>query len=272
MRRTPFRLLFGAVLLSGAAMAAPAWAQAADNDKDAYINPDRPGIADGSNVVGKGRFEIETGIQAEFRQGGQPSTSIFVPTLLRYGVSEAWELRIEGNTYSHVATDNGGPGRDIEDGFAPVSVGIKYHLLESKGSQPSVGVIARVFPPSGSGSFRNDRTTGDVRLAADWDFAPHFSLNPNIGVAVQEDDSNRTFTAGLFAMTLNYNPSKVFNLFVDTGIQTPEQKNGKTSVILDGGVAYIIGHNLQLDLSAGVGAAGVTPPHPFISGGISARF
>tara|TARA_R100000935_G_scaffold52445_1_gene79619 strand:+ start:297 stop:746 length:450 start_codon:yes stop_codon:yes gene_type:complete len=34
---------------------------------DDYINPDRPGLADGSNVVGADRIQVETGIQQEYR-------------------------------------------------------------------------------------------------------------------------------------------------------------------------------------------------------------
>lgn len=41
----------------------------ADPDED-YINPDRPGIADGSTTVGRGHFQIETAFQREFRENG----------------------------------------------------------------------------------------------------------------------------------------------------------------------------------------------------------
>ena len=109
-------------------------------------------------------------------------------------------------------------------------------------------------------------------MAADWNFAEKWSLNPNVGVGVYEDQTNRTYTAGLFAATLNFNPSKVLNFFVDTGIQSPEEKNGKTSVIVDAGTAFIIGHDIQLDLSVGTGVTGSTPPHPFIAAGFSKRF
>ena len=43
-------------------------AQAARAEDVDYINPDRPGLTDGSNVVGAGYFQIETGMQQEFRK------------------------------------------------------------------------------------------------------------------------------------------------------------------------------------------------------------
>lgn len=243
----------------------------ADPEED-YINPDRPGIADGSTTVGRGYFQIETAFQREFRKGGDDRAT-FIPTLLRYGFANKWELRVEGNTYSSEKQIDPVQETTYSHGIAPTSMGLKYNFVDAKGSkQPSVGAIARVFPPSGFGDFRNTRTTGDFRLAADWNFADKWSLNPNVGVGIYQDEAARTYTTGLFAATLNFNPSKVVNFFVDTGVQSREEKNGKASIILDAGGAFIIGHDIQLDLSMGTGVAGSTPPHPFIATGFSKRF
>ncbi len=243
-------------------------------DDDDYANPDRPGIADGSNVVGKGHFQIETGIQVELRNGdGVHDRTTFVPSLFRIGISDRFEARIETNAYIWERTRDPLNGTVHTEGSAPISVGMKYHLLEGQGaSQPSLGVIARVFPPSGSGDFKTDHWTGDLRLAADWDFAPKLSLNPNVGVAVNEDGQGRSYAAALFAITLSYNPTKQLNFFVDTGEQFPEQKNGRASAIVDAGIAYMVNKDVQLDLSTGTRASGLTGPHPFLSAGISKRF
>ena len=74
-----------------------AFAQSPD-DKD-LLNPDRPGIADGSNVVGRGRFQPEMGAQQEFHhESGSRERTFFLPLLLRFGISARWEGRVEGNT------------------------------------------------------------------------------------------------------------------------------------------------------------------------------
>ena len=44
-------------------------------------NPDRPGIADGSSVVGASRFQVESGVQREQRHGGG---QVMVDTGLAY--------------------------------------------------------------------------------------------------------------------------------------------------------------------------------------------
>jgi len=237
------------------------------------INADRPGIADGSTVVGAGTFQIEGGIQEEFRRNGNDREhTFFVPALLRFGIDSRWEVRIEGNTFTRVTTFDSAKAQ--ASGFAPVSVGFKYQIYDSNSDhQLTLGAIARVFPAWGSKEFHPQHVTGDVRLAADWNFAPSLklSLNPNIGVARYEDDQGELFTAGLFATTLNYLPNKKINPFIDVGVQSAEGKNAQASVILDSGMAYIIGRNVQLDASIGTRVHGATGPRPFLSFGISWR-
>ncbi len=263
-------LALGALLLVGAAVhAEPAVA----NDDDP-INPDRPGIADGSNVVGAGRFQIEMGIQQENRKSaGTDTRTLFIPTLLRFGLGKNLELRVEGNTYTWTKESSPGQGATRSKGMAPTSIGFKIHFADAIDSQrPSLGAIVRFFPRSGTGDLRTSRATGDLRIAADWDISPQWSLNPNIGIGLYEDDAQRLYTAGLAALTLTYISSKALSLFIDTGLQFPETKHGRTAAIIDIGAAYVIGQDLQLDFSAGSRAAGETPARFFWSAGISRRF
>lgn len=241
---------------------------------DEYINPDRPGIADGSKVIGAGRAQIEAGIQKEFRGSGPASDqTLFAPVLFRVGMDKKWELRIESNTYTLQKTSDPENGVSQGHGIAPISIGAKYQFLESdEASQPSLGVIVRVFPVSGSRNFRSRNVTGDVRLAADWDFAAQWSLNPNVGLAVYEDDQNRRFNTKLLAVTLSYNPNKALSLFIDTGMQSREEKFGQSAIIFDAGVAYLPVRNIQLDFSVGGRTHGTMPPRTFMSLGISKIF
>jgi hypothetical protein len=239
------------LFLFAAVLAIPV-ANAQDAD---LINPDRPGLADGSGVVGLGRFQIEAGLERDHAADG---VSIATPLLLRYGLSKAFELRVEGNGYVHA---------DGANGLAPLSIGAKVHFADA----PSLGVIARVFVPSGSGAQRSHTTNGDVRLAADINLGEKWSLNPNIGVAANDDGDGR-FTAGLAALTVQYNLSDHANVFVDAALQSPEARGGPAALTVDAGAVRIIGSNIQLDVSVGWGAKGSTPPNVFWAAGISRRF
>ena len=251
----------------GAAQATPKPADSTD-----LINPDRPGIADGSRVIGSGQLQLEIGVQEERRRdSGVRTTTTFVPLLIRFGVSERLEVRIETNSLTSTSTTGAGASGARVTGYSPASVGAKRSLFDSEGeNRLSLGLIARLFPPTGSSDFRSDRYTGDLRLAADWDFAPRLSLNPNLGIA-RLDSQTGAFGAALGALTLTYSPTDRINPFVDAGAQAPEVPHGATAVIIDAGLAYIIGRDVQLDVSAGRGVHGSTPPRPFIAFGLGLR-
>lgn len=223
------------------------------------VNADRPGIADGSQTVGPGVFQVELGAQRE-HDGGLHVLS--TPLLLRYGLSAPLELRVEGDGYSRATA----PGFHAS-GWAPLSVGFKVHFND----KPSLGIIGRYFPASGSGAFKSEHPSADLRLAADVDLSERWSINPNVGVATQDDGDGR-FTSALAAMTLQFNVTKKFNVFVDGALQSPESRGGSSSVIADTGAAWIVGNDTQLDVSAGWGARGTTAPNVFVSAGISRRF
>ena len=255
----------GALLLSLALLALSALAFADD------INPDRPGIADGSSIVGAGRFQVESGLQREFRRDGDEHERLtYVPTLLRVGIDEHWEGRIEGNAYGWQRQSDAG---SHSVGAMPVSLGVKYNFQASDDDgKPGYGAIVRVFPRSGSDTFGTHRVTGDVRLVADFALSPAWSFNPNIGVASDEDGDRHQYNTALFAATLSYAASKQLNVFVDTGMQSREERHGGKQVILDTGVAYALSSDVQLDATVGRGVHGATPPRVYASAGLSVRF
>jgi hypothetical protein len=123
-----------------------AFAAHADDD---LINPDRPGIADGSATVGRGVFQLETGIDRD-------RESHAFPTLLRFGISKNFEARVES-----------------ESALTHPLLGFKLHFADA----PSMGVIVRA----------GNQHQGDVRLAADVNLGTKWSLNPNIGVTRDRD-------------------------------------------------------------------------------------
>ncbi|HEU4752694.1 MAG TPA: transporter, partial [Armatimonadota bacterium] len=230
------------------------------------INPDRPGIADGSQVVGPGTFQAEIGLQREYRRRGRADErSLFVPALFRYGLDDRWEARIESDGYSRSRTFSPAAGVEKTSGYSPVSLGAKYHFQDAKpgNGRLSLGAILRLFPASGSSDFRTRHATGDLRLTADWSPSDRWAVNPNLGVALYEDGAGRAFAAGLGALTITYNPAKRLQPWIDAGVVGPEERSGRPSLILDGGVTYLIEQSTQLDFGVGTGLAGRTSPHPF---------
>jgi hypothetical protein len=206
------------------------------------ISADRPGIADSSTVIGQGSLQVELGGERDWRP------DLFTtPLLVRYGMTKQLELRFETAGWAHI------PG---DDGLMPASIGMKFHFLDT----PSLAVIARVFPPSGSGAFRSHQTAADIRLAADKDLNEHWSVEGNLGASHADGDNAATAAA-----TLQYNVSQRIGVFIDAGATS-----SPSSLLIDGGAAWIIGKDLQLDLSIGARAHGDVPER-FVAAGISIR-
>jgi hypothetical protein len=238
------------------------------------IETDRPDITETSTVVGRNRFQIETSVLQEFREQGRfDERGLFTPTLLRYGIHDRWELRLETDGYSRLRVS--GPGRGVARtaGYGVLAPGVKYHFQDPReGScRPSLGAIFHLNVPSGSSVFRTDRVTGDIKLAADWDLAPKWSLGMNAGLVLGEDDE--TFVSGLVTAALARDLTDRLRTFVELVVAHPEVSDrGRTGLIFDGGFAYLIEENTQVDLALGTGLTGRTTPDFFWTVGFSKRF
>ena len=259
--KLPLALLATSLLLAPHALAAA----------EEPINPDRPGIADGSEAVGRQRFQIEFGINRDHTSdSGFDERGTSTPLLFRYGITDRLEARVESQGY-HRSTATDGRQRETSSSWQPFSVGAKFHFLDRQEGRPSLGLIARVSPPSGTGETRSRLTTGDLRLAADYDLSKKWSLNPNLGLASYEGSDGRRFTATLAALTIQYNVTEKFNTFVDGGLQSQQNRSGGSTLQLDTGAAWILGNDTQLDASVTWTARG-SGPNVTWSAGISRRF
>src|SRR5437868_1703375 len=80
------------------------------------INTDRPDQSDGTHIVEKNHFQVETGLQ--FSKFDAVTTGIDNVTLLRFGVTKYFEVRLL-NQYSEVK-DSGRTG-----GIKPITISFK---------------------------------------------------------------------------------------------------------------------------------------------------
>lgn len=212
------------------------------------IVADRPGLADGSTTMGAGTAQLETGVT--FEEDGE--SLLTLPTLFRYGITNDFELRIESGVLGFTSGDSD---------WAPVAVGFKWRLREEA---VPLSLLVSVQPPSGGGSLRADGLETSVRIVSDLDLGGGFSLTPNAGVSLVEGgDPVAVFAASVERGTGNAVP------FIDFELSAGD---GETSAIVDGGIAWIVNANTQLDFSGGVRVSGSAYPDYFVGAGISRRF
>jgi hypothetical protein len=113
-------------------------AHAEDEDE---IKTDRPDFVESSDVVGKGRVQVETSFAVERNHAdGRRDRMSTTPTLLRFGTGEAWELRLEtdGRTSLRTSDDANGQTTTVH-GYSDLSLGMKWHVRDQEGTNPALG-------------------------------------------------------------------------------------------------------------------------------------
>jgi hypothetical protein len=242
----PFFLAACCMALSFAASSAHA------GDDDDSIDPDRPGFAESSAVVGEGRVQLETSIQWERQRGDAEHTrTLSTPTLLRVGVDPAFELRLEtdGRTIIH-ASDSGSGEHTTTAGYADTSLGFKWRFAEQKGKQPSLALLGDVLLPSGSGALRGKGARPALYLPAGWELGQGLSVEFMPGVGVDSDDSGRRYRFGFLALSLDKEINKQLHGFVELAApQIARAAHGGTQAVIDGGFTWQVSNDAQLDVS-----------------------
>jgi len=238
------------------------------------IVTDRPDFVESSDVVGKGRFQIETSLAFERNKvGGLSTRTRSTPTLLRIGTGEDWELRLETDGKLREHQSQGGIS-STERGWGDVALGLKWHQQdgdEVKG-QASLGWIFHLEMPSGSAAFKGQGVRPSLRLVSEWEFAGGWTLGLMPGVFLDRNDEGKRYAGGILAGVLGKSFNERTRGFVEWASQRiSSQRNGGNVLSANAGAAYLVTPNLQLDTAIARGLNQNTPDWSWTLG-LSARY
>ncbi|MGY4830010.1 transporter [Sphaerotilaceae bacterium SBD11-9] len=216
------------------------------------IATDRPDFVESSDVVAPGRFQIETSLSAERNSGDGVKTKTYsTPTLLRFGLLEALELRVESDGFVRATTEANGSSL-TERGFADASVGVKWHMQDGDDAtgRPGIGWLLHFDLDSGSAAFRGQGVRPSVRAVFEWDLPGSSSVGVMPGFVVDKNEAGDRFTAGILAVVLGKDFTPEWHGFVElAGRQIASVKNGGSVVTFDAGASYLVSDSVQVDLS-----------------------
>jgi Putative MetA-pathway of phenol degradation len=244
------RLLpLAAALLCGLAAGARA-------DDGEPISTDRPGFAESSQTVGRGRLQLETSLQWDRQRDDELHTrTLSTPTLLRIGLDERTELRIEtdGRTVVHAVEPSSGVHTTVA-GYADTELGIKWHLADEQGEglggRPSMGLLLHAALPSGSSALRGHGLRPSLRLASDWELAGGYSFSLMPGLGIDSDERGKRYGYGILAANLGREFNERLRGFVELAApQIARASHGGTQASVDAGLAYLVNKDCQLDVS-----------------------
>jgi len=228
------------------------------------IVTDRPDFVESSDVVGRGGFQIETGLSWERNNADGVKTRTFTtPTLLRVGVNDTLELRLESDGYTRSKTMDGATGTTLhERGYADASLGVKWRMQEGNEERgtPGIAWLAHLDVDSGSRAFRGQGVRPSLRAVAEWELPHELSVGVMPGFVVDKNAEGQRFVAGILAVTVGKSWTPRFRSFIElAGQQLASRKNGGSVVTLDAGVAYLVTDAVQVDFSVARGLTSFSP-------------
>ena len=221
------------------------------------LTVDRPGIAEAPFTVSPGMFQLETGFEYYNRAKGEV---FFLPvSLFRTGLSKNAELRITArNTIDRQQLP-------AVRGLAPLTVGVKTHIIEQRKWIPETDILVDLILPLGKQSDLQPPELGhDVLLLFQNDLSNKWALNYNVGLIWDGFSNQSLFTA---SFCVNFLPTDRVGLFAEyyDFVRAKTAEHG-----IDMGLTYLILPMLQADLSAGISRLEGKLNY-FLASGISVR-
>ncbi|QGZ39006.1 outer membrane putative beta-barrel porin/alpha-amylase [Pseudoduganella flava] len=248
--------LAGALLCCAALLPLTATAQQKDED----IATDRPDFVESSNVVGKGRVQIETGFALERnRDAGLKERTTTTPTLLRVGVSDTVELRLETDGRERYRADSI-DGHERAHGWADDALGVKWHVRDAGQGWPSLGVLLHADIDSGSAAFRGEGVRPSLRVSAEWELPHGFDLGVMPGLIRERSPDGGHAVNGIFGIVLGKALTDRVRTFVELAApRIARGRDGGTQATFDVGGSWVIARDWQVDALLARGVNSRTP-------------
>jgi hypothetical protein len=236
---------------------------------------DRPGYTDTPVVLPAGGVQLEAGVTDD-RTGPAGARTTYLSTgetLLRVGAGANAEVRLYGNSYG-VRTTSGGPTvRGVED----ARLGGKLSLVALPDSVhsllPNLSLLAATTLPTGAAGIGAGEAQPEVKLAASWTTASPLSFYSNVAYGSIYNETGRAErTWASLASWWAVNPR--VSLFAEGMAigRVSGSGSGTAGDDVDGGVTYLVGDRLQLDLRVGRGLGGESSTERFIGAGFARRW
>lgn len=240
------------------------------------ISTDRPDLLTSPDAVGKGRFQVETGMQLQRDDANETRTrTLSTPTLLRLGVTDKIELRVSSDGRMRTReTDLATQDTVRARGWADAAIGVKWNTHEgdpAKGT-PSVGWVFQATLPTGSRAFRDSGVRPSLIGALEWELKNDMAFAINGGLTYDKADPEGRFVSGQLGAGISKGVTERLSFAAEVvALQLAAKKHGGNIAVADIAVMYLLTDNLQLDALAGRGVTSESPKYLFTVG-VSARF
>ncbi|MFQ5537807.1 MAG: transporter [Gemmatimonadota bacterium] len=233
----------------------------------AQIVTDRPDFVEASVTVGAGIVQVETSAAyARSGSGSGRSAHWTTPSLLRVGIGETLELRLETDFLTRDVSADATRG---PSGFSDVAVGFKWHALDAVDATPSLAFLVHAGLPVGSAGLRGEGVHPTLRASAEWEFAGGYGLGMMPGLGWNPDEEGYTY--GIFALVVGKSLSRRLRVFAEIALQEmPLRDAGAAVGTWDTGLSLLLRDDVQWDAALSLPATDAADDF-FFTTGISLR-
>lgn len=229
------------------------------------IRTGRPGQSIGAFTVGHGILQVQSGLDwFGYRNEGTGllGRGGLSNTVVRFGLTEPFEVsalieyRFEKQTTEGL--------RSPLSGWSALDVGMRYHIFTGKGLVPNVGFQIRWRIPGVGGDYSIDQWAPRFLLVSSQQITDKITFITNWGASW---NGNSAVPQGNYTANLSYAITAKLGIFLEN---YGSVFRNDFDTYVDGGLAWLVNPDLQLDLLAGYGKNEGFEEY-FISGGISVR-
>ena len=215
------------------------------------IITDRPSQSDGTFVLSKAVFQIETGLNyqtASFRDlPGATEHSFTFASLFRIGLMNGLELRLITSPTSLQVRNTSGL-QESWNGMQDIQAGFKWRLLESQNNNPtSISLLGHLVAPTGTEGLSTGETGVIGKLIINQQLNEVHSLLANLGYEYLGHNYSLILVSLMWGITLDDRLA----LFLEPYIRGVEP--GRSLLSADAGFTYRLTDNLQADYTFGLG-------------------
>ncbi len=227
----------------------------------APIEPDRPDVTNGTNIVDTGLLQVEAGVQ-HVRMGTQ--RSLGTPLTLRVGLLEWLEARVSTDGFLH-QTDTS----SSVNGAGNVQLGAKVRLFADPGGVPVLSVLPTVTIPvasagKGLGSGDYDFTLA-VLTGTDLKQTSHIDINYGIG-AIGAGQGQPHFVQHLVSVSISHSLTEQFSPYVEGYWFSKQDAAGGQVLTVDTGAIHAFTARWAVDGGVSFGLTTAAPDASVFAG------
>jgi hypothetical protein len=209
------------------------------------ISTDRPDQTEGTHVLSKNKFQIESGYLIT-------DSDNYLNTLLRYGVFNKIELRINSNMTT------GSVNNETITALGNIEIGLKFNIFNNQKSLTKVSFLSHFSLPN-KREFSDEDPISFNRILLSHDLTESIQIGYNLGYNIGFNNQINNF---IYTLVFSKSIHKL-GLFVEI---FGEESSGVSKSYWDAGVIYPLTDNFQVDFSF---STGINNNSNYINFGIS---